>query len=81
MSIWTPPPTDAQRAASKQSVRFSLFFVLIAVMAGGGLFFVEGWPEWMGYLGGFSGIVGWLFFVRSREDLAPPGNGPFGGTD
>lgn len=79
MNTWTPPPTAAQRAASKRSIRFAHFFVLVAVLAGGGLFFVEGCPEWMGYLGGFSGIVGWLFFVRSRQDLASPGKGPFGG--
>lgn len=79
MNSWTPPPSEEQQAASRQSGRIAKVLALIGLVCGVGLFLVPGWPEWIGYVGGALGLVGWLFFVRSRQELAPPGKGPFGG--
>lgn len=81
MKAWNPRPTARQLTASRRSSRIAFFFAFAAAIAGGGLFAIEGWPEWMGYLGGACGMVGWFFFVRSRQELGPPGDGPFGGKN
>lgn len=78
MNSWTPRPNEEQHAASRRSRRVGKVLAWIGLICGGGLFLIPGWPEWLGYVGGSLGIVGWIFFVRSRQELAPPGKGLFG---
>lgn len=78
MNSWTPPPNDEQRAASRRSRRIAKVLALCGLVCGGGLFLVPGWPEWLGYVGGAMGLIGWFYVVRSLKELGPPDKGPFG---
>lgn len=76
---WQKPPTPAQKAKSKRLANYSLLASFVAIGSGGCLFFVPGWPEWLGYFSGGLGLISWLLFLRSKQELAEPGNGPRGG--
>ena len=77
---WQPLPTSAQKAKSKRLASHSLPASFVAIGSGGCLFFVLGWPDWLGYFSGGLGLISWLLFVRSKQELAAPGKGPFGGA-
>jgi hypothetical protein len=76
---WQPSPTNEQKAKPKRLANYSLVAGFVALGSGACLFFVPGWPEWLGYCSGVLGLISWLLFVRSKQELAPPGKGPFGG--
>jgi CHASE2 domain-containing sensor protein len=74
-----PEPTERERVVSRRLLLASRACSVLFVLIGAPLFLVEWWPRWAGYLAGALGLVSWLLYVRSMQELRPPGKDPFGG--
>ncbi len=81
MNKWVPPPSKKQITASRKTRRISYYLGVFWLVGTLCIFFVDGWPEWLGYLSAAAGFTSWMLFVRSTQELHPPGNGPFGRED